>query len=85
MNKLQTLYTPSGRAGEYADHGYALNLYNGCLILHAFCAIMRESRKQVKSVAIFVTVVYLVPRSASLLSRQLPGFRSRGTFALREA
>ncbi len=24
------LYTPSGRAGEYADHGYALNLYKGC-------------------------------------------------------
>ncbi|MFA5376412.1 MAG: radical SAM protein [Dehalococcoidia bacterium] len=24
------LYTPSGRAGEYANHGYALNLYNGC-------------------------------------------------------
>jgi len=24
------LYIPSGRAGEYADHGYALNLYKGC-------------------------------------------------------
>lgn len=24
------IYTPSGRAGEYADHGYAANLYRGC-------------------------------------------------------
>lgn len=24
------LYTPSGRAGEYANKGYALNLYKGC-------------------------------------------------------
>lgn len=24
------IYTPSGRAGEYANHGYAANLYRGC-------------------------------------------------------
>lgn len=28
--KLSMLYTPSGRAGEYANHGYACNLYWGC-------------------------------------------------------
>lgn len=24
------IYTPSGNAGEYANHGYALNLFDGC-------------------------------------------------------
>lgn len=30
MPKLKLLYTPSGRAGEYAPQAYAANLYNGC-------------------------------------------------------
>lgn len=30
MSKLRILYNPSGRAGEYADKGYACNLYSGC-------------------------------------------------------
>jgi len=28
--KRPLIYTPSGRAGEYADHGYAANLFRGC-------------------------------------------------------
>ncbi len=31
------LYTPSGRAGEYADHGYAANLYRGCTHRCMYC------------------------------------------------
>jgi DNA repair photolyase len=30
MAKLKVIYTPSGRAGEYANHGFAVNLYKGC-------------------------------------------------------
>lgn len=43
----QLIYTPSGRAGEYANHGYAANLYNGCTNGCKYCfgpAIMRRSR-----------------------------------------
>jgi len=35
MSKI--IYTPSGRAGEYANHGYAANLYSGCPHGCAYC------------------------------------------------
>jgi DNA repair photolyase len=37
--KLDVLYTPSGRAGEYANHGYAVNLYDGCSHKCAYCYV----------------------------------------------
>jgi DNA repair photolyase len=36
-SKLDVVYTPSGRAGEYANHGYAVNLYTGCPHACAYC------------------------------------------------
>lgn len=30
LKGYKLLYSPSGRAGEYANHGYAANLYHGC-------------------------------------------------------
>jgi DNA repair photolyase len=41
MNKkrFDILYTPSGRAGEYANHGYAANLYNHCPNGCAYCYV----------------------------------------------
>lgn len=42
------LYTPSGRAGEYADHGYAANLYRGCTHGCLYCfapACLRMTRE----------------------------------------
>lgn len=39
--RMRVIYTPSGRAGEYADHGYALNLYttcpHGCVYCYNVC------------------------------------------------
>jgi DNA repair photolyase len=49
MSKLKVLYTPSGRAGEYADHGYALNLFNGCPHGCTYCyapACMHRTREE---------------------------------------
>ncbi len=36
---LKVLYTPSGRAGEYANHGYAVNLYRGCTHGCIYCYV----------------------------------------------
>jgi len=44
------IYTPSGRAGEYADHGYAANLYKGCTHGCLYCyAPFYVSRKEFHS------------------------------------
>ena len=37
--RYRVLYTPSGRAGEYADHGYAVNLYRGCAHGCLYCYV----------------------------------------------
>lgn len=36
---LKVLYTPAGRAGEYANHGYAVNLYRGCTHGCRYCYV----------------------------------------------
>ena len=36
---MKLLYSPSGRAGEYADHGFAANLYNGCVHGCDYCYV----------------------------------------------
>ena len=36
------IYTPSGRAGEYADHGYAANQYRGCSHGCLYCNVPSE-------------------------------------------
>lgn len=33
------IYTPSGRAGEYSNHGYAANLYTGCTHDCKYCYV----------------------------------------------
>lgn len=33
------IYTPSGRAGEYSNHGYAANLYSGCTHGCQYCYV----------------------------------------------
>lgn len=38
------LYTPSGRAGEYANHGYAANLYRGCTHGCQYCYVPASTR-----------------------------------------
>jgi hypothetical protein len=35
----QLIYTPSGRAGEYANHGYAANLFSGCTNGCRYCYV----------------------------------------------
>src|SRR5574340_268140 len=48
-NLRKILYTPSGRAGAYANKGYAINLFkgceNGCLYCYvpAFCRLDKTS------------------------------------------
>ena len=43
------IYTPSGKAGEYANHGYAANLFKGCThgclycYVPQFCKVDRQS------------------------------------------
>jgi len=37
MRKI--IYHPSGRAGEYADHGYAVNLFKGCTHGCKYCYV----------------------------------------------
>jgi DNA repair photolyase len=37
MARMNILYTPSGRAGEYANHGYAINYYRGCTMGCVYC------------------------------------------------
>lgn len=53
MSGLRRLiYTPSGRAGEYADHGYAANLYQGCTHGCKYCyvpGIFRLAREEFHS------------------------------------
>jgi len=49
---LSLLYTPSGRAGEYANKGYACNLYTGCPHGCKYCyspATLRMTREQFHS------------------------------------
>ncbi len=36
---MKLIYTPSGRAGEYANKGYAANLFNGCLHGCLYCYV----------------------------------------------
>jgi DNA repair photolyase len=36
---MKIIYSPSGRAGEYANHGYAVNLYNGCVHGCRYCYV----------------------------------------------
>lgn len=38
-NKKRILYTPSGRAGEYANKGYAVNLFSGCTHGCLYCYV----------------------------------------------
>lgn len=35
----QLIYTPSGRAGEYANHGFAANLFKGCTNGCKYCYV----------------------------------------------
>ena len=39
LKGYKLLYSPSGRAGEYANHGYAANLYHGCLHGCEYCFV----------------------------------------------
>ena len=39
MTLRKLIYTPSGRAGEYADHGYAANLFRGCTHGCRYCYV----------------------------------------------
>lgn len=39
VKKFKLLYSPSGRAGEYANHGFAANLYNGCTHGCRYCYV----------------------------------------------
>jgi len=39
---MKLIYTPSGRAGEYANKGYAANLFNGCLHGCTYCYVPRQ-------------------------------------------
>ncbi len=48
MASLRILYTPSGRAGEYANKGLACNLYRGCVHGCRYCyvpGVCRQSRE----------------------------------------
>jgi len=46
---MKLIYTPSGRAGEYANKGYAANLFNGCLHGCTYCYVpkMRHLKPEV--------------------------------------
>lgn len=48
MTHRKLIYTPSGRAGEYADKGYAVNLYNGCTHGCKYCYVpgMRRLKRE---------------------------------------
>ena len=53
MRKL--IYHPSGRAGEYADKGYAINLYRGCTHGCKYCyvpGVLRMSKEDFHAVSI---------------------------------
>ncbi len=39
LKGYKLFYSPSGRAGEYANHGYACNLYNGCVHGCRYCYV----------------------------------------------
>ncbi len=41
---MKLIYTPSGRAGEYANKGYAANLFNGCMHGCRYCYVPRIRR-----------------------------------------
>lgn len=46
---MRILYSPSGRAGEYADKGLACNLYSGCTHGCRYCyvpAVLHKTREQ---------------------------------------
>ncbi len=46
------IYTPSGRAGEYANKGYAVNLFRGCTHGCTYCyvpAMLRMSKEEFHS------------------------------------
>ena len=39
------IYTPSGKAGEYADKGYAVNLFKGCTHGCKYCYVPASTRQ----------------------------------------
>ncbi len=41
---MKLIYTPSGRAGEYANKGYAANLFAGCMHGCSYCYVPRIRR-----------------------------------------
>lgn len=49
MSLRKLIYHPSGKAGEYADKGYAANLFKGCTHGCGYCyvpSVLRMSRNQ---------------------------------------
>jgi DNA repair photolyase len=62
------IYTPSGRAGEYANHGYAANLYSGCTHGCKYCYVPGVLRKTPDS---FHSKVETVPEMARRLTQDM--------------
>jgi len=52
---MKLIYTPSGAAGEYANKGYAANLFNGCLHGCSYCYVPRIKRMKPEAFAARMT------------------------------
>lgn len=65
------VYTPSGRAGEYVNKGYAANLYKGCTHGCKYCYVPRFLRMGKAQECEFRSKVVPVPDMVDRLNRDM--------------
>lgn len=61
MSLRRLLYVPSGRAGAYANGGYAINIFKGCTNGCKYCYVPRFLKMNEEQERIFRTTVVPVP------------------------
>ena len=69
MTHRKLIYHPSGRAGEYADKGYAINLYKGCTHGCKYCYVPSRWIPKDKFHASVVPTVDVLPRLEADMKR----------------
>lgn len=71
MSLRKLIYSPSGKAGEYAKKGYAANIFKGCKHGCKYCYVPSFLKMDTDKRVIFESAVTLVPNLMERLRKDL--------------
>jgi DNA repair photolyase len=71
MSIRRLIYTPSGKAGEYAKKGYAANIFKGCKHGCKYCYVPSFLKMNAEEKALFESTVTPVPNLMERLEKDL--------------